>query len=141
MNDQKDGLQLSSVNHEAIESGVRIILAIAQCIVGTIRQSILVRTSPSILPGSGNGDGEVLHPRANLIVRRIVRAIGQGAGSIQAIDPAPEIVFGLDLVRTIRLALIQPEVRLAVEISRHHAEGVLVFDFGMAMKKFSDLEP
>src|ERR1039458_9819659 len=60
---------------------------------------------------------------------------------MEAIDPAPEAVGGIDFDRSGGRALRGPKVGLAVEISRHHFESIFAAEFGMVFQKFSDLEP
>src|SRR5579863_1762159 len=64
IDDQKDGFELLRIAHERVEGNVRMIFAITQGIVGTVRRSIRVRASPTGLSSGGNRCRKVFHSGA-----------------------------------------------------------------------------
>src|SRR5580658_2173807 len=142
MNDQEDGIELASVGHERVEGSVGFALTEAQRVVGTIGRGFGVGTAPSILPGGGDGNSQVFYAGTGLVVGRIVGAgWGNGAGWVEAVDPAPEAVFRIDFDRSGGRALVKPEAGLTVEVSCHQLEGVLAAELGMVAEKFADANP
>ena len=146
MDDQKDRIQLPRVGHEGVKRNVGSVLSETERVIGTVRQQVWMGAAPSrFYPGRVDRSGEILYSQATLagsfVVRRVVRARGRGARSLEPVDPTPESVSRIDLHRAVGSALRRPETGLRVEISSHHPESEFACDSGMVFQKLSDLKP
>src|ERR1700691_2859507 len=101
-------MELAGVSHEAVESLVRVVFAIAQGVVGTVGQRVWIGAAPATLSGGGDRHGEIFDPRAGATVRGIVRTERESASGVEAVDPAPESEFGIDFDRPVGRILTCP---------------------------------
>ena len=101
-------MELAGVGHEAVEGLVRIVFAVTQRVVGTVRQRVRIGAAPATLSGGGDRHGEIFDPRARAVIGRIVRTQRESAGGVEAVDPAPESEFGIDFDWPVGSILIGP---------------------------------
>src|SRR5580693_1493243 len=142
MDPQKYGTKLPRVLHEGIECDIFSIRSKTQRVIWAVWRSVqAIRTLPPELARGGDGSGEILHSRTNLVVRRIVGAQRDGARRVEPINPTPEPICRIDFHRSVGLALRSPQPRLTVEISRHHLKRVLRIDLRVFPQELPDLKP